>query len=57
MLGQLDPRRHGAIFELALYDPNPQVVRLARKLTADKGYPRSAWPQTDTPARRAAPTS
>ena len=57
LLGQLDPRRHRAIFELALYDPNPQVVRLARKLTAGKGYPRSAWPQTDTPARRAAPTS
>lgn len=57
LLGQLDPRRHRAIFELALYDPNPQVVRLARKLTAGKGYPRSAWPQTDTPARRPSPTN
>ena len=39
--GQLphyDPQRHRQLFELALYDPNPSVVTLARKLTAHQGY-------------------
>ena len=32
-----------AIFELALYDPNPQIARRARKLTTGKGYARISW--------------
>lgn len=57
LLGQLDPGEHRVIFELALYDPNPQVVRLARKLTAGKGYPRSAWPRPEGTARRPSRTN
>jgi hypothetical protein len=33
-LHRLDPARHEALFELALADPNPDVVRFARKSTA-----------------------
>lgn len=43
LLSQLDPGRHRAIFELALYDPNPDVSRAARKLTAKKGYGKPKW--------------
>jgi len=43
LLSQLDPAEHRAIFELALYDPNPQVARLAQKLTAGKGYDKVKW--------------
>ena len=43
VLSQLDPAEHRAIFELALYDPNPQIARLARKLTAGKGYGEVRW--------------
>jgi len=43
LLSQLDPVEHRAIFELALYDPNPQVARLAEKLTAGKGYGKAKW--------------
>jgi hypothetical protein len=32
-----------AIFELALYDPNPQVRRRAGRLTRGKGYAVQAW--------------
>jgi len=39
-LSELDPEKHRSIFELALYDPNPQVASLAQKLTAGKGYAR-----------------
>ena len=37
-LGRLDPARHEALFELALADPNPDVVRFARGLAADQPY-------------------
>ena len=40
LLSQLDPAEHRAIFELALYDPNPDVARTARKLAARKGFAR-----------------
>jgi len=40
VLSTLDPAEHRGVFELALYDPNPDVVRLAQKLTAGKGYPK-----------------
>jgi hypothetical protein len=43
VLSQLDPAEHRAIFELALYDPNPQVAHLAAKLTAGKGFSKAAW--------------
>ena len=42
VLGRLDAAEHRAIFELALYDPNPQVAQLARKLTAGKGFHKEA---------------
>ena len=37
-LPRYDPRRHRRLFELALYDPHPQIAELARKLTARQGY-------------------
>ena len=42
-LGCLDPERHHRLFELALYDPNPDVARVARKLTEGKGYGKPTW--------------
>ena len=42
-LPALDPTAHRALFELALYDPNPQVARTARKLCAGKGYAKCAY--------------
>ena len=38
LLPTLDATKHREIFELALYDPNPTVKRLAEKLTTGKGY-------------------
>ena len=38
LLTQLDPIENREIFELALYDPNPEIARLAEKLTAGKGF-------------------
>ena len=38
LLSTLDVVQHRGIFELALYDPNPEVKNLAQKLTAKKGY-------------------
>jgi hypothetical protein len=37
-LDELDPAVHKKLFELALYDPNPKVVEVARKMTVGKGY-------------------
>ena len=37
VLPTLDALEHGEIFELALYDPNPEVKRLAQKVTTRKG--------------------
>lgn len=37
-LSRLDPATHEALFELALTDPNPDVVRFARKLAAGQPY-------------------
>jgi HEAT repeat protein len=42
-LDGLDPAEHQALFELALHDPNPQVARTARKLTAGKGFTEASW--------------
>ena len=38
VLEHYDLRRHRRLFELALYDPQPQIAELARKLTAHRGY-------------------
>ncbi len=38
LLPMLDTIEHRGIFELALYDPNPEIKSLAQKLTARKGY-------------------
>ena len=43
MLEHLDVDTHHETFELALYDPNPQVARTARKLTAGKGFAKLRW--------------
>lgn len=43
LLTELDPAEHRMVFELALYDPNPQIVHLAQKLTAGKGYAKLTW--------------
>ena len=37
-LPRYDPRRHRRLFELALYDPHPQIAEQARRLTAHRGY-------------------
>ena len=38
LLPKLDVTQHRAVFELALYDPNPEIKGMAQKLTARKGY-------------------
>lgn len=43
LLSRLDPVEHRAIFELALYDPNPEITGLAQKLTPGKGFSRIKW--------------
>ncbi len=43
LLSKLDPTKHQSIFELALYDPNPQIRRRAEKLIAGKGYSKVRW--------------
>ncbi len=40
-LHHLEASKHEALFELALTDPNPDVVRFARKLAADQPYARA----------------
>ncbi len=45
LLSALDPGEHRRVFELALYDPNPEIRRRAQKLTAGKSYAHIAtWP-------------
>ena len=39
-LADLDPAAHRKVFDLALHDPDPDVVRRARKLAAGKGFRR-----------------
>jgi HEAT repeat protein len=43
LLTHLDPGEEREIFELALYDPNPQVSRVAQKLSAGKGIAKVKW--------------
>ena len=42
-LTHLDPAEHRAIFELALYDPNPRIRQSAEKLTRGQGYGKLSW--------------
>ena len=58
LLSRLDPVEHRLLFELALADSNDQVVRIAQKLTAGKGFGSVeralAWswaPRTSRPSR------
>ena len=45
LLAQVDPGKHRDLFELALYDPNPQVRQCAQRLTAGKSWRKVAtWP-------------
>ena len=37
-LDKLDPAAHRDIFEAALYDPHPDVARIAKKLTQGQGF-------------------
>jgi hypothetical protein len=52
LLGELHPALHKQIFELALFDPNPEVARRARKLTAGKGYPKGWLDAAAKPAAK-----
>jgi hypothetical protein len=38
VLKHLDPKAHRKVFELARYDPNPEIAKLAKKLTEHKGF-------------------
>ena len=42
-VGDLDPAVNKALFELALYDPNPKVAEVAKKMTTGKGYTTEVW--------------
>ncbi len=42
-LPRLDPTEHHRIFDLARYDPNPDIARRAQKLIAGKGFPRASF--------------
>ncbi len=43
LLPRLDPAKHHEIFEIALYDANPDIARRARELTTGKGYSVMKW--------------
>jgi hypothetical protein len=43
VLEHLDPKENQPVFELALYDNNPDVVYFAEKLTKGKGYSMLKW--------------
>jgi hypothetical protein len=42
-LGRIDPNEHPDIFETALTDPNPEVVKLARRRSEHRGIGRPSW--------------
>ena len=45
LLSQLEPGKHRHVFELALYDPNPEIRKRAQGLTAGKRWAKvSSWP-------------
>ena len=43
LLPQLDITANQHIFEFALWDPNPRINQIARKLTAGKNYSKVTW--------------
>jgi len=43
LLSLLDPTEHKELFELALYDPHPNVQQRAERLTQGKGYAKLKW--------------
>ncbi|MCZ6679089.1 MAG: hypothetical protein O7E52_17790 [Candidatus Poribacteria bacterium] len=43
LLPQLNLTEHQDLFELALYDPNPEIKRLVRKITDGKGFHEMRW--------------
>ena len=43
VLSELDPEQHRDVFSLALYDPNPEVVRRAEKVTQGRGFEKAVW--------------
>ena len=45
VLADLDPTRHRRLFQIALYDPNPDVARRARELARGKGFTKKMWPK------------
>jgi HEAT repeat protein len=47
LLSEIDLARHREIFELAFYDPNPEIRRRARDAAERKGYPAEwyRWPE------------
>ncbi len=42
-LRHIDAKQHRRLFEFALTDPNPQINKMARKLTAHRGYAKIRW--------------
>jgi len=42
-LARLDPAKHKPIFQLALHDSNRDIARVARGLTAGKGFAAERW--------------
>jgi len=42
-LDRLDPAVHEEVFQAALADPNPEIVRLARRQTDGRGLAKLAW--------------
>ncbi|MHC5053692.1 MAG: HEAT repeat domain-containing protein [Planctomycetota bacterium] len=51
LLAELDPKQHRTVFELALYDPNPDVARRAKALAAGKDYSKVALRAGGRPRR------
>ena len=42
-LSRLEPADNRDIFETALYDPNPEIARIASRLTEGKGFGKAVW--------------
>ncbi len=42
-LDRLDPHKHREVFEVALYDPHPQISQAARRLCEGMGYRKLVW--------------
>ena len=42
-LQELEPEQYRDIFDAALHDPNPEIARLAGRLTEGKGFGKPSW--------------